>query len=203
MNRIKYLQSRDEELLYFLRKENNVDKVLDIQIFGPSVKSEKTLRKTILIHDDLKNVDYDTPNYNFDKEISWLLENNNVNGYDFVIYLTFIRVSYPNTITRLFWETSTLDTFQLKKSDITDKDIRNNTKPTIMERNDYYQVTTMEIRDIVPLQTDYCFYRDKLAAEDLSKYRDYLFKPPPKTYICNRCYQQGHWYQECPLLNKK
>uniref|UniRef100_A0A1I7T1A2 E3 ubiquitin-protein ligase RBBP6 n=1 Tax=Caenorhabditis tropicalis TaxID=1561998 RepID=A0A1I7T1A2_9PELO len=27
--------------------------------------------------------------------------------------------------------------------------------------------------------------------------------PPPPTYTCNRCYQPGHWYKNCPMLNTK
>ncbi|VDP24928.1 unnamed protein product [Heligmosomoides polygyrus] len=24
--------------------------------------------------------------------------------------------------------------------------------------------------------------------------------PPPPTYTCNRCYQPGHWYKNCPMV---
>uniref|UniRef100_A0A7I4XRR4 DWNN domain-containing protein n=1 Tax=Haemonchus contortus TaxID=6289 RepID=A0A7I4XRR4_HAECO len=27
--------------------------------------------------------------------------------------------------------------------------------------------------------------------------------PPPPTYTCNRCYQPGHWYKNCPMLATK
>ncbi|CAJ0577490.1 unnamed protein product, partial [Mesorhabditis spiculigera] len=27
--------------------------------------------------------------------------------------------------------------------------------------------------------------------------------PPPPTYVCNRCNQTGHWYQNCPMANTK
>ncbi|MFH4974791.1 hypothetical protein AB6A40_001500 [Gnathostoma spinigerum] len=27
--------------------------------------------------------------------------------------------------------------------------------------------------------------------------------PPPPTYQCNRCYQSGHWYKNCPMLNTR
>ncbi|PAV80120.1 hypothetical protein WR25_24732 [Diploscapter pachys] len=27
--------------------------------------------------------------------------------------------------------------------------------------------------------------------------------PPPPTYTCNRCYQPGHWFKNCPMLTQK
>ncbi|CAJ0954859.1 unnamed protein product, partial [Mesorhabditis belari] len=27
--------------------------------------------------------------------------------------------------------------------------------------------------------------------------------PPPTTYVCNRCNQTGHWYQNCPMANTR